>query len=262
MRVLIFILVLFFTAQIFNSCKSEKTNPKTILGIFAHPDDEMAVADVLVKYARLGHKVYVMIATDGKGGTRVSNIPAGDSLGEIRKLESICACEKMGIEPPVFLSVERLDTRIGVRDYLNAHKRVRDSLLKLIPLLNPDVILTFGPDGDSHHSEHIVIGSVVTEILLAEGWVKKYPLYYVAFTNEEKGEGGEANSVHVDKQYFNVKIDFTDEDELKGLEANRCFVSQFTPEELNQYHKEKISDKNNTIHFRRFTVKKGMQKDF
>src|SRR5690348_15357375 len=85
---------------------------KTILFIGAHPDDETAIGEVLVKYAKEGHKVIVMIATDGKDGTRVTKIPAGDSLGNLRKLETACACSKMGIEPPVFLSIERLDTKI------------------------------------------------------------------------------------------------------------------------------------------------------
>jgi LmbE family N-acetylglucosaminyl deacetylase len=46
--------------------------------VVAHPDDEMAIGDVLVKYRRLGYKVYVIIATDGKEGVRVTSIPAGD----------------------------------------------------------------------------------------------------------------------------------------------------------------------------------------
>ena len=47
-------------------------NKKNLLAIFAHPDDESAIGEVLVKYAKLGHKVQVIIATDGKDGTRVT----------------------------------------------------------------------------------------------------------------------------------------------------------------------------------------------
>ncbi len=78
--------------------------------------------------------------------------------------------------------MERLDTKIGVRNYFNAHKQFRTDLIEKIAAINPDFIITFGPDGDSHHSEHIVTGSAVTEILLQQGWVAKYPLYYVAYT--------------------------------------------------------------------------------
>src|SRR5688500_7790863 len=95
----LFVLLIGFWSTSLMSANSQ-TSKKTILAVVAHPDDEMAIADVLVKYGRLGYKVYVIIATDGKYGTRVTSIPEGDSLGTIRKKESICACRIMGIEQP------------------------------------------------------------------------------------------------------------------------------------------------------------------
>jgi len=258
MRLFIFICILsfcFFPFQLY----SQNGKQKTILFIGAHPDDETAIGDVLVKYARLGNKVIVMIATDGKDGTRITKIPCGDSLGNLRKSETKCACEKMGIEPPIFLSVERLDTKIGVRNYLNSHKQLMDSLKQKIPAIKPDLILTFGPDGDTHHSEHIVIGGAVTELLLSEDWVEKYPLYYIAWTKAQ-GESGDLG--YVSGQYFNVRVDYTNEDELKGLEALKCYVTQFTTEEMKDDHDKKVKDTNNSVHFRRFVVQKGMKKEF
>ena len=70
-KTLIFFL-LFFSFELFGQ------NNKTLLAIFPHPDDETAVAEVLIKYARLGYKVQLIIATDGKYGTRVTKIPEGD----------------------------------------------------------------------------------------------------------------------------------------------------------------------------------------
>lgn len=72
-------------ATIFLYGSNYKERKKTILFIGAHPDDETAISEVLTKYARLGNKVYVIVATDGKGGTRVTKIPEGDSLGAIRR---------------------------------------------------------------------------------------------------------------------------------------------------------------------------------
>ncbi len=238
---------------------SQANPPKTILFIGAHPDDETAVADVLVRYSRLGNKVYVMIATDGKDGTRVTKIPAGDSLGNLRKLETICACERMGVEPPVFLSIERLDTKIGVRNYFNAHKKLLLLLKEKLSLIKPDIIITFGPDGDTHHSEHIVIGASITELLLMEGWVDQYPLYYLAWT-KELGESGDLG--WVDKQYYNVRVDYTDADELKALEAFKCYVTQYTPEEMGEDAESKIKNKENSSYFRRFVTSKGLKTDF
>lgn len=77
---------------------------KTILFVGAHPDDETAISEVLNKYARLGNKVFVIVATNGKDGTRVTNIPAGDSLGNLRKGESTCGCKTLGLESPISLA--------------------------------------------------------------------------------------------------------------------------------------------------------------
>lgn len=232
---------------------------RTILFIGAHPDDETAVSDVLTKYARLGNKVFIIIATDGKYGTRVTTIPEGDSLGKLRKMETTCACAKMGIEPPIFLAIERLDTKIGVGKYFKCHQQLLDSLKIKIPAIKPDAILTFGPDGDTHHSEHIVTGGAVTELLLSEGWVDKYPLYYFAW---KKGTNFLDDLGYVDDQYFNVQIDYSQEDENKALDAYRCYTTQFTPEEFNVDREIKLKDTNNRFYFRRFVVKKGLRQDF
>jgi LmbE family N-acetylglucosaminyl deacetylase len=253
---------LLFTLLIFSFsiCDAQTTEKKkTILFIGAHPDDETAISEVLNKYARLGNKIFVIIATDGKEGTRVTKIPAGDSLGKLRRAESICGCKTLGLESPIFLGVERLDTKIGVGNYFKAHQRLLDSLKIKIPLIKPDIIITEGPDGDTHHAEHIVVGAAVTELLLAEGWVEKYPLYYFAW---KKGAESVDDLGYMDDQYFNVKVNYTTEDESKAIEALHCYVTQYTPEEFKEEADRKLTDTANTIYFRRFVVKKGLKNDF
>ena len=241
-------------------CDAQSLQPKrTILFIGAHPDDETAIGEVLTKYARLGNSVFVMIATDGKDGTRVTKIPAGDSLGMLRRNESVCGCKMLGIEPPIFLGIERLDTRIGTGKYFKEQQRFMDSLKIKIPLLNPDIIITAGPDGDTHHSEHIVVSGTVTELLLAEGWVNRYPLYYFAW---KKGMTSIDPGSYMDEQYVNVKVAFTAADEQKALDAMNCYITQYTPEELQEEAATKLKDPSNTINFRKFVVKKGLQSDF
>jgi len=87
-------LLLLLLFHVSSFCDAQKIlNNRTILFVGAHPDDETAISEVLHKYARLGNKVFVIIATDGKEGTRVTKIPPGDSLGRLRKAESICGCK-------------------------------------------------------------------------------------------------------------------------------------------------------------------------
>ena len=253
MRILLLLMMMSLSISAF----SQKS--KTILVIFPHPDDEAAISEVLIKYAALGYKVQLIIATDGTDGTRVTKIPAGDSLGNLRKEETRCACKIMGIADPIFLGIKRLDTKIGVGNYFAEHKKLLTLLKEKIVSINPDFILTFGPDGDTHHAEHIVAGAAVTELLLREGWVEKYPLYYVAWTKEQ---GNLFDLGYVSEQYFNVQIDYTQEQETKALEIMPCYVTQYTPDELKQDREKKLSDKNHTIYFRRLIVKKGLQNGF
>lgn len=244
----------------FSVCSAQgSAKKKVILFVGAHPDDETAISEVLHKYARLGNKVFVIIATDGKDGTRVTTIPAGDSLGTLRRAESACGCKVLGTEPPIFLGIERLDTKIGTGKYFKEQQRFLDSLKVKIPFINPDIIITAGPDGDTHHSEHIVVGAAVTELLLAEGWVKKYPLYHFAWKKEAESV---VDGSYIDDQYVNVKVSFTPEDEKKAIEALHCYVTQYTAEELQQEAANKLKDVSNTIYFRKFVVKKGLQNDF
>ncbi len=216
---------------------------------------------MLVKYARLGYKVQLIIATDGKDGTRVTKISAGDSLGNLRKDESRCACKMMGIQEPIILGIERLDTKIGVGKYFAEHKKLMSALKERIPQINPDFIITFGPDGDTHHAEHIVTGAAVTELLLREGWVKKYPLYYVAWTKQQS-DNYMKELGYKNENYFNVKNEYTQEKETKALEIMPCYVTQYTPEEMKEDHDKKTKDRMNTIHFRRFAVAKGKRNAF
>ena len=244
----------------FSICEAQNAkNKRIILFIGAHPDDETAISEVLTKYARLGNKVFVIIATDGKGGTRVTKIPEGDSLGAIRKTESACGCKTLGILPPIFLGIERLDTKIGTGYYFKEHQRFMDSLKIKIPSINPDLIITAGPDGDTHHSEHIVVGATVTELLLAEGWVEKYPLYHFAW---KKGSESVEPGSYMDDQYVNVNVSYTAEDERKAIKALHCYESQFTSEEIKEEAGRKLKDTANTVYFRKFVVMKGLKNDF
>ena len=231
----------------------------TLLAIFPHPDDETAVGEVFIKYAALGYKVQLIIATDGNDGTRVTKIPAGEELGRLRKEESRCGARKLGIQGPIFLGIERLDTKIGVGKYFAAHKQFLGQLRTRIPEIDPTLIITFGPDGDTSHSEHIVAGAAVTELLLSEGWVEKYPLYYLAWPKEigEKFDLG-----YVNEKYMNVKVEYSQAIEDKALEIMPCYVTQFTPEEIKEDREKKIADRSNTSYFRRFAVDKRITNGF
>ena len=254
--------LLFFCSILFFGSFNTEQKQKVILGVFAHPDDEAAIAQLLTKYGET-HRVYIIIATDGRYGIK-PGFPVGDTLVRIREAESTCACKRMGIEPPIFLGfTDGFDTRMGVGRYLHQSKELKIKLTKKIQELNPDVIITFGPDGDTGHSDHRMISNLTTEIILKEGWADKYPLYYIAWkeSDDEKFKMiGGLNTV--DSRYLNVSISYSDADEQKAMKAIWCYESQLSKDEMREWVDLESKDKANVFQFRRLTVSKTRQSHF
>ena len=48
---------------------------RTVLAVFAHPDDESVVALLLAKYANEGHDVYLAVITSGQIGNATPTFP-------------------------------------------------------------------------------------------------------------------------------------------------------------------------------------------
>ena len=80
---------------------------RTLVGVFAHPDDETMAGPLLARYAREpGVTVHLVIATSGeKGVTPFANIPAGEALAAVRLKEAACAASALGTRPPVMLGL-------------------------------------------------------------------------------------------------------------------------------------------------------------
>ncbi len=247
----------------FISCnfKSEPKS-KVILAVFAHPDDEAAIGQLLVKYSKT-NKIYLIILTDGKLGIK-PGFPSGDTLTKLRQTESECACEILGLQKPIFLGfADGFDTRDGVGLYMEQSQLLKQKLTEKIKELNPDLIITFGPDGDTGHSDHRMSSNIVTEIILKEGWVDKFPLYYLGWTKKDdikfKVIGG-LNTV--DSKYLNISIKYTNQEEEQALKALDCYKSQFSPQEISEWKDVERKDSSNTFRFRQLIVSAKQETDF
>ncbi len=236
---------------------------KVMLAIFAHPDDELAIAAAFSKLSK-EYTIYVVYGTDGKGGTRVKNIPP-DSLGKIRMAEVICSAEKLGLQPPIFLHVDRLDSKNSLRTFWNETAWAKDSLKAIIGRLNPGVIITIGPDGDTGHPEHRVISSLTTELILREDWYDRFPLWYFMWTKSQVDhykQSGVDDLMYASEKYSNLSVKYTDADEANSWEAMKCHQSQYTAKEIEETIGMDKSDSSNTTYFRKFTVDKSKRTSF
>ena len=235
---------------------------KVILAAFAHPDDEAAIGQLLVKYSKT-NKIYLIILTDGRSGIK-PGFPSGDTLVKLRQTESECACKIMGVQPPIFLGfTDGFDTRNGVGLYMKQSYLLKQKLTEKIKELKPDLIITFGPDGDTGHSDHRMSSNMVTEIILKEGWVDTFPLYYLGWTKKDdikfKVIGG-LNTV--DPKYLNVTIKYTNEDEEQALKALDCYKSQLSPQEITEWKDVERKDSLNTFSFRQLIVPTKQKSNF
>lgn len=244
------------------SCSDTKTSqvnePKTILAVLAHPDDESAMGQILARYAQEGNKVYLITATDGRYGVEEhAGIPPGDSLSKIRMEETVCACEALGIEKPIFLGAhDGFGLLNGLGEYFKQTAEIKQKLTETFIELKPDIILTFGPDGDTGNVDHKGISDLVTEVILMnEGFYEKYPLYYLAWPKEKEvwlHDGFHTGLNYVDKRYRNIQINYTEEDREKLFKSLECYKTQLTNEGVEKWIEAELKDTTFTTYFRQF----------
>jgi LmbE family N-acetylglucosaminyl deacetylase len=170
----------------------------------------------------------------------------------------------MGVQPPIFLGFpDGFDTRDGVGLYLKQSKLLKQKLTEKIKELNPDLIITFGPDGDTGHSDHRMISNMITEIILKEGWVNKFPLYYLGWTKKDDTKFKVIGGLNtVDPKYLNISIKYTNEEEEQALKALDCYKSQLSPQEIAEWKDIERNDPSNTFFFRQLIVSTKQKTDF
>lgn len=133
---------------------------RTLLAVFAHPDDETFLAGgTLAKYAGNGWEVTVLSATRGEAGLRgeyeKENLSAGE-FALVRQREMEAACDVLGVKGPLFLNCADVRIEKDCRDSAQAE------VARFLRERKPDVVITFGPDGVSGHADHVAIGEIVT----------------------------------------------------------------------------------------------------
>ncbi len=139
--------------------------PQTILAVFAHPDDEaFSTGGALSCYAASGIKVVLVCATRGEVGEIADpSLATPDTLGQVREAELRCAGETMGISELIFLDY-RDSGMAGTpenndpRAFINAPKEdVVRTMVEIIRRVQPDIVVTFEPNGGYGHPDHIAI---------------------------------------------------------------------------------------------------------
>jgi LmbE family N-acetylglucosaminyl deacetylase len=129
----------------------------TILGVWAHPDDEAYLSGGLMALARdHGSRVVCVTATRGELGTPDPVAWPPDRLAEARAVELARCLEVLGVTEHHWLGYR--DGACAAVPAPEAVARLRD----LIARVGPDTVLTFGPDGITGHPDHQTVSAWTT----------------------------------------------------------------------------------------------------
>jgi LmbE family N-acetylglucosaminyl deacetylase len=140
------------------------TDLGTILSIWAHPDDETYLAGGLMAAAvAAGQRVVCVSATAGEHGTSDPEAWPPERLGQVRRWEAAAAMAVLGVSDHRWMglpdgALADVDSAVGVA-----------AIVALIEEVEPDTILTFGPDGVTFHADHRTISTWVTDAWRATG---------------------------------------------------------------------------------------------
>lgn len=148
-----------------NNTASDIKKLGTILGIYAHPDDEgWTAGGVLAAACENGQKVVCVTATRGDAGQTADEQKWPQAkLGAIRERELDASLACLGnIEHHWF------EYGDGQLKDVPANEAV-ERLTKFIKQVQPDTILTFGPDGLTGHPDHQAVCAWAQAALQASG---------------------------------------------------------------------------------------------
>lgn len=130
---------------------------RTILGIWAHPDDEVFTSGGFMADAvRRGDRVVCLHVTRGEAGLYFRQAYPARALAAVREQELSESLARLGVSEQRFLDLPDGGLCLVAWDEIVA--RLHDELVDVAP----DVIVTFGPDGYTGHPDHKALSGWVS----------------------------------------------------------------------------------------------------
>ena len=137
--------------------------PRSLLGLWAHPDDESYLsAGLMDRVLRAGGRVTVVILTDGEAGFAADDPRPVEERRELRRSELRAAMAALGVDDVRFVGLPDGGLAdLGEDEPLAAFRAA-------LADVRPDVTVTFGPDGITGHDDHVVASRLATEAWRAQ----------------------------------------------------------------------------------------------
>jgi LmbE family N-acetylglucosaminyl deacetylase len=158
-----------------------------LLGVWAHPDDETYLSAGLMSAVRdAGHRVVVATATRGERGTDDPRMWPPRRLAALRERELAASLAVLDVREHHWL-----DYCDGALSQVPADRGVRQ-VAELIDDIDPDTVVTFGPDGMTGHADHRTVSGWVTEAWHETGRTAR--LWYATVTPDFHRRWANVNS--------------------------------------------------------------------
>jgi LmbE family N-acetylglucosaminyl deacetylase len=147
---------------------------RTVLAIFAHPDDEsLACGGTLARLADAGARVVLLCGSRGESGS-ISDpalVPDGD-LGRVRTRELAEAAQVLGVSDVIVSNHPDGDLRWDAVPEFHAE------IVRAIERFRPEAVITFAEDGLYWHLDHIGVHERTYTAVKSFGAAAP-PLYFV-----------------------------------------------------------------------------------
>lgn len=212
----------------------ENWKGKTVMVVTPHPDDDMfGCGGTLIKLARNGNKIIIVIYTSDNAGSEDETMTK-EKLAAIRHREEESSCAAMGIPKENIVWFNYDDGMLEYVDKRELTKQVAREIRKY----KPDAIFSIDPGKvykQWHKSDHNTAAFLTVDAMRAAGWRLYFP--------ELEKEGFKAWTTPVCYFYYstdpNYRVNISDVIDTK-ISAALAHTSQF-PSMVKEY-REKISD--------------------
>jgi LmbE family N-acetylglucosaminyl deacetylase len=165
---------------------------RTVLAVWAHPDDEAYLAaGLLARAVDAGCRVVVATATRGEAGTADSE--PSSALAAARERELADSLAAIGVTEHRWLRGAGTPLRDGALAAVSMAEGV-GMVAPLIAELRPDLVVTFGPDGVTGHADHRAVSRWTTAAWRITGG--RVELWYAALPPGFLARWGDLCSAH------------------------------------------------------------------
>ena len=129
------------------------------MGIWAHPDDDIYLsAGLMAMNVGLGNRVVDVTATRGEGGSMDEERWPPETMADVRSVELMQSLEVLGVSEHRFL-----EGPVDIDMDTPLDESGAAQVIEIMAEVQPDTVLTFGPDGMTGHVGHMSVSRWATE---------------------------------------------------------------------------------------------------